>query len=90
MPAPRLSPAWSVGLLLALLVGVGVLLAGLGSAVLIPQGSMVGVLALGVLLFLGAQLAIFKLFGLRSRADEAAAEDEEPEDDDSDWRAWRG
>jgi len=89
MPAPRLSPALSVGLLFILLLGIGLVLGLMGSAVLIPQGGAIGVLIVGALLFLGVQLMMFRLFGLRSAADERPEEPAE-KDEDPDWRAWRG
>lgn len=90
MPSPRLSRGWSIGLLIGLFFVVGTVLALMGSAVLIPQGGVVGVLLVAALLFLCAQLAVFRVFGLRSKADEEPGSVTPPGDDDSDWRAWRG
>ena len=95
MSSPRLSTGWTVGLLVGLLVVVGLVLAAMGSAVLIPQGSVVFVLGALVLAFLGIQAFLFRSFGLRSAADEgrgAEGSDEASDDDedDGDWRAWHG
>jgi hypothetical protein len=90
MPSPRLSRGWSIGLLIGVFFIVGTVLALMGSAVLIPQGAAVGVLLLAAVVFLVSQLAVFRLFGLRSRADEDPEQTDPPGDDDSDWRAWRG
>jgi len=85
MPAPQLSTGWTLGLLVALLLLVGLLLAGLGSAVLLPQGVPALVLGGALLLFVGLQAVLFRGLGLRSKADESL-----PADDSDDWRAWKG
>jgi hypothetical protein len=88
-------------LAVVLLASVGAVLGVLGGLVLLPQLGAVGWVAIGLLLFIGVQLVLFRLFGLRSRADEQQAErdtdDDEPEADaerdertGGDWRAWRG
>ena len=89
-------------LAVVLLASVGAILGVLGSLVLLPQLGAVGWVAVGLLLFIGVQLALFRLFGLRSRADEQApgsdtddgdatdASGERDEPKRSDWRAWRG
>jgi hypothetical protein len=88
-------------LAVVLLASIAAILGVLGGLVLLPQLGAVGWVAIGLLLFIGVQLALFRLFGLRSRADEqaagrdddadapdAAGERDEPKR--SDWRAWRG
>jgi len=89
-------------LAVVLLASVGVVLGVLGGLVLLPQLGAVGWVAIGLVLFLGVQLALFRLFGLRSRADEHEAADSDTDDDtpeaegerderaSGDWRAWRG
>ncbi|HEX5009761.1 MAG TPA: hypothetical protein VFY71_05115 [Planctomycetota bacterium] len=88
-------------LAVVLLASVGAVLGVLGGLVLLPQLGAVGWVAIGLLLFIGVQLALFRLFGLRSRADEHEAghdtDDDEPQSDGErderaggDWRAWRG
>ena len=88
-------------LAVVLLASVGAILGVLGGLVLLPQLGAVGWVAIGVLLFIGVQLALFRLFGLRSRADEqAAGRDADGDTPDAagkpeesardDWRAWRG
>jgi len=100
MPAPWHRLALSSLLLVVLLASVAAVLGLLGGLVLLPQLGAVGWVAIGLLLFLGVQLALFRLFGLRSQADEEsearAGDDapapppEEDEDTTGDWRAWRG
>lgn len=90
MPSPRLSRGASIGLLIGVLFVVGLVLALMGSAVLMPQGAAVGVLLVAAVLFLCAQLAVFRILGLRSQADEQPDPEATPDDEDSDWRAWRG
>lgn len=96
MAHERLSSSLSGALLIGLLLVVGLGLAALGSAVMLPQGgAVVLLLAGGGLAFFGLQLLVFRLIGLRSKADdvprggpdEAPAADVEEEED---WRAWRG
>ena len=96
--------ALSFVLLMALLVIVAFGLSALGGLILLPQLGALGWVAVGLLLFLGLQLVLFRLFGLRSRADEEAdareergddgepprAEGESPQSEEGDWRAWRG
>jgi len=93
-------------LAVVLLASIGAILGVLGGLVMLPQLGAVGWVAIGLLLFIGVQLALFRLFGLRSRADEqAAGSDTDTDTDDgdatdaagehdepkrSDWRAWRG
>lgn len=89
MRSPRLSPTGSSVLLVGLLFAVGLALAALGGSVLLPQGSVVVVGGLALLGFLGVQLLVFRLMRLRSPADAPPA-DEPAEDDDDEWRAWRG
>jgi hypothetical protein len=92
----RLSSSLSGALLIGLLLVVGLGLAALGSAVMLPQGGAVVLfLAGGGLAFLGLQLLVFRLIGLRSKADDPS--DAGPDhasktevDEDEDWRAWRG
>ncbi|RKY21409.1 MAG: hypothetical protein DRQ55_04560 [Planctomycetota bacterium] len=102
MRAKRLSSIASSALLIGLLLLLGLGLAGLASAVMLPQGGAVVLLLAGaVSAFLGLQLLIFRLMGLRSRADQGAGErsprgsdgqapDDEAPPADADWRAWRG
>lgn len=80
----------SAALLVVLLGAVGLLLAVLGSVVLLPQGGVVVVGTLGLLAFLGLQLVVFRGLGLRSRADAQATGGEADEQQTSDWRSWRG
>ena len=87
-PSP-LSRGWSLGLLIGLLLLIGVGLALLGSAVLMPQAGVLGVL-LALTLFLLSQVVVFRAFGLRSRADEDPEAALKEKDDETDWRAWRG
>jgi hypothetical protein len=100
-----MSASWRRLALSSVLVVVGAVLAAsllglLGAMVMLPQLGAVGWVAVGLALFLAVQLVLFRLFGLRSRADEEAgdeaaeeqppvSDDAEP-DDDADWRAWRG
>ena len=88
-------------LAVVLLASVGAVLGVLGGLVLLPQLGAVGWVAIGLLLFIGVQLALFRLFGLRSRADEQdeggdtghdtpEADGERDERAGGDWRAWRG
>ena len=88
-PSP-LSRGWSLGLLIGLLLLIGVGLALLGSAVLMPQAGVLGVLLVALTLFLLSQVVVFRAFGLRSRADEEPEGGSNEKDDESDWRAWRG
>jgi hypothetical protein len=96
MPSEWRRPAVSAGLLVVTLIVVAAGLGLLGSLVFLPQLGAVGWVAIGALLFLGVQLLVFRLFGLRSKADDEAApaepkpEPDEPADEDGDWRAWRG
>lgn len=96
MAHERLSSSLSGALLIGLLLVVGLGLAALGSAVMLPQGgAVVLLLAGGGLAFLGLQLLVFRLIGLRSKADDGprdgpdAASTADTEEDE-DWRAWRG
>ena len=86
MPGKTRPLALWVALLALLVLLIGLALALLGSTVMLPQGSVVvlGALACGV--FLAVQLLLFRWLGLRSPADE----DDRPDPDDPDWRAWRG
>jgi len=91
-------------LAVVLLASIAAILGVLGGLVLLPQLGAVGWVAIGLLLFIGVQLALFRLFGLRSRADEQASgrdadgdapdaadqSDERDEHKGDDWRAWRG
>ena len=79
----------SVVLLSVLLLAVALGLALLGSTVLLPQGGAAVLMVLGAMVFLGLQVCVFRLFGLRSQADKKPADDEDS-DDDPDWRAWHG
>ena len=97
--------AVSSSLLLLVLLAVAGLVALLGGSVFLPQAGLFVWIALGLLVFLGANLLVFRLLGLRSRADEEP-EKVAPDDDnggdvptgtarkdgtaDADWRAWRG
>jgi len=99
MSAPWHRLALSSLLLVVLLASVAAGLGVLGGLVMLPQMGAVGWVALGLLIFLAVQLALFRLFGLRSRADEEAERkagdepdrpDEGGEESDGDWRAWRG
>jgi len=62
-------------LLLLTLVGVAALLELLGVAVMLPGAGMFVWIALGLALFLGSQLLIFRMLGLRARADEPPADE---------------
>ena len=84
---------------MGLLVLVSAVLGLLGGAVLLPQLGAVGWVAVGLVVFLAVQLAMFRLLGLRSQADEdtgpadSPPEEDVPVSDDNagkDWRAWRG
>lgn len=88
MPSRRDNTLLSVGLLCVLLVVVVVLLTLLGSTVL-PQAGAGLIFVLALAAFLLVQVWIFRLLGLRSRADQNDDE-EPPADEDPDWRAWRG
>ena len=88
-PSP-LSRGWSIGLLIGLLVLIGLGLALLGSAVLMPQAGVVGFLVIALTLFLVLQLVVFRAFGLRSKADEDPEAARSTKEDETDWRAWRG
>lgn len=86
----------SVVLLSALLLAVALGLALLGSTVLFPQGGAAVVMVLAAMGFLALQVCVFRLFGVRSQADEEPSDeaglgDEDPGDSDEvdrDWRAW--
>ena len=95
MPRSRSSALQTLALLVIVIFAAVALLALVGGpAFLLPTA---GWAALVMIAFIGIQLALFRLFGLRSRADE---EPDEPEDsapgdpdakgDNQDWRAWRG
>ncbi len=73
----------------ALLVLVVALLFSAISFIMMGQGVLV-LLVFGVAFFLALQFGIFQLVGLRSRADHDAEGEPASDDDDSDWRAWRG
>jgi hypothetical protein len=101
MPSEWRRPALSAGLLLVTLIVVAAGLGLLGGLVFLPQLGAVGWVAIGALLFLGVQLLMFRVFGLRSRADDEAKKAEQAEEpaekedsgeskSDGDWRAWRG
>ncbi len=83
-------------LLLALMVAVAAVLGLVGGIVMLPQLGALGWVAVGLGLFLALQLVLFRLLGLRSRADDDAESRDEPPagdqpaDDSGDWRAWRG
>ncbi|MHC4846623.1 MAG: hypothetical protein ACYTCU_10750 [Planctomycetota bacterium] len=81
-------------LLIALLAAIALGLALLGGTVFIPLGGAALWVALGLLVFIGAQFLLFRAMGMRSKADEESDEhgSDEPEDEDTeaDWRAWRG
>jgi hypothetical protein len=88
----------SVLLVLVLLVAVALLPLLGGPALLLPAAGWVAFAMAGFILL---QLAVFRLLGLRSRADEEADESAgdgdgdasagaDRERDDRDWRAWRG
>ena len=74
--------------LAVLLVAVVVGLALLGGTVYLPLGGWAVLGAVVLVGFLGVQLLLFRVLGLRSAADEARAGDGEASDED--WRAWRG
>jgi hypothetical protein len=85
----------SLGLLVVVLVAAAALLPLLGAPAMLLQAG--GWVAAGMLLFLGLQFLIFRVFDLRSRADERRTpgddpdgESPDPPGDDTDWRAWRG
>ena len=93
----------SVVLLSALLLAVALGLALLGSTVLFPQGGAAVLMVVAAVGFLALQICVFRLFGLRSQADEdpsgeaglgdGGSGDGAPGEDaadDEDWRAWRG
>ena len=97
MPSEWRRPALSAGLLLVTLILVAAGLGLLGGMVMLPQLGAVGWVAIGALFFLGLQLLLFRVFGLRSKADDDASTEEAkpkptetPSEDDDDWRAWRG
>lgn len=92
VPRPRLTPLGSTLLLVLVLLLVGLALAALGGAVLLPQGSAVLLVVLAALGFLALQVVLFRALGLRSRADDSpeAGPDEGESDDEDDWRSWRG
>ena len=92
MPRPGRRALQTSGLLVLVLVAVVALLPLLGGpAMLLPAAGWV---ALAMVAFIAIQLVLFRLFGLRSRADEEPDETppKDPDDkrDDQDWRAWRG
>lgn len=95
MTLPGRAIGW--GLVILLVLGVGGVISGLLGSVLMVQGAF-GIVLLLALLFIGSQVALFRLFGVRSEADERAAgrhtraetDDDDDEPDDPDWRAWRG
>jgi len=92
MPRPGRRALQTSGLLVLLLVAVVALLPLLGGpALLLPAAGWV---ALAMVAFIAIQLALFRLFGLHSRADEepdeSAQKDPDAKPDDQDWRAWRG
>jgi threonine/homoserine/homoserine lactone efflux protein len=81
----------SLGLLLVVLVALAVLLPLLGAPAMLMQAG--GWVAAAMLLFLAVQFVVFRALDLRSRADEReepAAELEQRDEQDVDWRAWRG
>lgn len=75
-------------LLIALLAAVALGFAVVGGAVLLPFGGAVVWVVLGLLVFIGSQVFLFRAIGLHSRADESA--EDEQQDGGADWRAWRG
>jgi len=78
-------------MLSALLLLVAVGLALLLSTVLAPQGGATLLAVLAGSLFLALQVIVFKVLGLRSRADRTPAnEDDDEHDNDPEWRAWNG
>ena len=88
-------------LLVAAVVAACAAFALLGGIVLPGLGGLVAWIGLGFLLFVAAQMLLFRAFGLSSHADEPEPEDSAPEagpgdprpapeDEDGDWRAWRG
>jgi hypothetical protein len=94
MPRQGRHALQATGLLVLVLLAVVALLPLLGGpAMLLPAAGWV---AIAIVAFILLQLGLFRLFGLRSRADEEP--DESPpagpeardQDDDQDWRAWRG
>ena len=94
MPRPRRRALQTTALLLVVLIAAVALLPLLGGpALLLPAAGWV---ALAMAAFILVQLALFRLFGLHSRADEepetpgGADGDAEKQPDDRDWRAWRG
>jgi hypothetical protein len=62
-------------LLVLTLIGVAALLELVGGTIMLPGAGMFVWIALGFAAFLGTQLLIFRMLGLRARADEPAAED---------------
>jgi hypothetical protein len=78
--------------MIAVLVVVVLGFALVGGTVFLPLGGVVAWVAIGLCVFVGAQLLLFRAAGLRSRADDAASDESPPEDDENkaDWRAWRG
>ena len=94
MPRPARRALQASGLLVVLLIAVVALLPLLGGpALLLPAAGWV---ALAMAAFIVLQLALFRLFGLRSQADEEpdqpSSQEAESEGDvePRDWRAWRG
>lgn len=97
MPSPWRRLAFHSALLTGVLVAVAGVLSLLGGVVLLPQLGAVAWVTIGAVLFLGLQLLLFRLFGLRSRADDEAARREDEQQPPGrnaaggdDWRAWRG
>ncbi len=103
---PRAERSLAASLML-LVLAVGLVAGGvslLAGAVLLPGGEVVGLLVAALAVFLGAQLLVFRVLRLRSRADEpldeAARDPQGPTDGEDvppdaagrtrDWRAWRG
>lgn len=92
MPRPGRRALQTSGLLVLVLVAVVALLPLLGGpALLLPAAGWV---ALAMVAFILVQLALFRLLGLHSRADEEPDEsppkDPDAKQDDQDWRAWHG
>jgi len=92
MSSPGRRALRSTALLAAVLLVAAVLLSLLlGPALLLPA---VGWVALGMVAFITVQLGVFRLLGLRSRADdepgETPREGPDGQTDDTEWRSWRG